>query len=42
MTLGFKSLSETKTSFNVIKDSKGKHTGEVFHGKFMRQNVLFM
>ena len=34
--LGVKSLSETKTSPVVIKDSKEKQTGEVRNGKFMR------
>ena len=33
--IGVKSLSETKTSPVVIKDSKEKHTGEVINGKFM-------
>jgi hypothetical protein len=40
--IGVKSLSETKTSPMVNKDSKEKQTGKVTAGKLMRQNILFM
>jgi hypothetical protein len=40
--IGVKSLSETKTSPIVVKDSKEKQTGDGLNGKFMRQNILFM